>query len=350
MNKFFTTSAALLMTTTTAGAGGLDRSGQPISVIFENGNYAELSFGYVMPSVNGVAGGVDSGNMAPDYSQIASAAKWDINDKLSFALIVDQAVGATVGYTNPAYPAIGVSTANLSGVEITALARYKFSDRFSLHGGARVVQMSGDVNLFNGTYVADFADDTDVGFVVGGAFEIPDIALRVALTYSSETSFSNDTTLFGAPVAPTVYTLPQSVNLDFQSGVAADTLVFGSIRWADWTSTSINSFGYPFNPLVDYSRDVYTYTLGVGRKFNDKFSGSLAMTYESSDGLLTSNLDPTDGRFSVQIGGSYALADNVKLSGGVRYIKIGDAVTETVGGVFNDNSAVAIGLKVGYTF
>ena len=29
------------------------------------------------------------------------------------------------------------------------------------------------------------------------------------------------------------YTLPQSVNLDFQTGVAADTLVFGSVRWVD---------------------------------------------------------------------------------------------------------------------
>ena len=350
MNKILTTSAALLLTTTMAGAGGLDRSGQPITVIFEKGNYAELSFGYVMPSVSGVAFGVDSGNMAPDYSQIAAAAKWDINDRLSFAVIVDQAFGATVGYPNPTYPAVGVSIANLKGVEITALARYRFSDRFSLHGGARAVQMSGDVNLSNGSYVADFANDTDVGFVVGGAYEIPDIALRVALTYSSETSFSNDTTLFGAPVAPTVYTMPQSVNLDFQTGVATDTLVFGSIRWADWTATSISSFGYPANPLVDYTRDVYTYTLGVGRKFNDRFSGSLAMSYESSEGVLTSNLDPTDGRFSVQIGGSYAVADNVKLSGGVRYIKIGDAVTETIGGVFTDNSAVAIGLKVGYTF
>lgn len=350
MNKFFTTTAALLLTTTMAGAGGLDRSGQPISVIFENGNYAELSFGYVMPSVSGIAFGIDSGNMAPDYSQIAGAVKWDINDKLSFAVIVDQAFGATVGYTNPAYPVIGVSTANLNGVEVTALARYKFSDRFSLYGGARAVQMSGDANLSNGTYVADFANDTDVGFVVGGAYEIPDIALLVALTYSSETSFSNDTTVFGTPVAPTDFTMPQSVNLDFQTGVAANTLLFGSIRWADWTATSINPVGYPFNPLVDYTRNVYTYTLGVGRKFNDKFSGSLAMSYESSEGVLTSNLDPTDGRFSVQIGGSYAVADNVKLSGGVRYIKIGDAVTEAIGGVFTDNSAVAIGLKVGYTF
>jgi long-subunit fatty acid transport protein len=340
-----------MLTTTMAGAGGLDRSGQGIGVIFESGNYAELSFGAVMPDVTGVFGAATpSGNVITDYTQLAGAVKWDINDNLSFAVIADQPFGASVYYENPTYP-LGVSRAELVGTGLTALARYKISERISVHGGARAVRMSGNVNLGNGAYVADFADDTDVGYVLGGAYEIPDIALRVALTYSSETSFSNDTVLFGAvPVAPTVYTMPKSVNLDFQTGVAANTLVFGSIRWADWTSTSISSFGYPSNPLVDYTSDVYTYTLGVGRKFSDKFSGSIGMSYESAEGIPVSNLSPTDGYLSVQIGGSYAVTDAVKISGGLRYVMIGDAVTETIGAVFNDNSAVAAGIKVGFSF
>ena len=45
MKKIFTIGAILLLTTTAATAGGLDRSGQGIGIIFEEGNAVELSFG-----------------------------------------------------------------------------------------------------------------------------------------------------------------------------------------------------------------------------------------------------------------------------------------------------------------
>ena len=35
-------------------------------------------------------------------------------------------------------------------------------------------------------YSADYSTGSGTGFVLGGAYERPDIALRVALTYSSE--------------------------------------------------------------------------------------------------------------------------------------------------------------------
>lgn len=55
-----------MLTTTAANAGGLDRSGQSIGAIFEDGRYVELSYGHVMPSVTGVfMGFADSGNIAP---------------------------------------------------------------------------------------------------------------------------------------------------------------------------------------------------------------------------------------------------------------------------------------------
>ena len=352
--------AALFLTTTALSAGGLDRSGQPISALFETGSYAELGFGLVQPSVSGtfthpLAGELASGSVANDYSQLTFALKMDLNEQLSLALILDQPYGAAVEYSQAGYPLNG-TFADLRSQALTALLRYKINDRFSVHGGVRSVGMEADLQVSSpaGTYAAEFDNDRAIGYIVGAAYEIPDIALRVALTYSSETEFSNPTSVMGAtgawaPVANTEFVMPQQIALDFQTGIAANTLLMGQIRWVEWTATEISPQGYPGNPLVSYSDDRITYTVGIGRKFSDSFSGAISVSYEEDQGNLVSNLSPTDGSLSIQIGGSYTM-NNVELSGGIRYIMVGDATTETIGAEFADNSGLAIGMSVGYHF
>ena len=51
MNKILSGSAMLLMTTAPVLAGGIERAPQSLAVLFEQGNYAELSFGGVDPTV-----------------------------------------------------------------------------------------------------------------------------------------------------------------------------------------------------------------------------------------------------------------------------------------------------------
>ncbi|RYG92090.1 transporter [Loktanella sp. IMCC34160] len=364
MNKFLAGSAALLMTTTLAQAGGLDRSGQGIGAIFEDGNHAELSFGYVTPSVTGVGpnpsftGLAGSGNVAPAYSQIGFAVKTDVNDALSFALIMDQPFGASVDYADPGY-ALYETAAEVTSMSFTALGRYKLNNAFSVHGGLRMLSIGGNVAVNDPTngpgvdYAADFSNATGTGYVIGGAYEKPEIALRVALTYSSAIDVSLPTTLTTpalGPVPSTEATLPQSVNLDFQTGIAANTLLFGSIRWVDWTVTELNPFGYPANPLLSYDQDTITYSLGVGRRFSDQLSGSVAIGYEKTVGDPVTDLSPTDGYLSLQIGAAYDLGNGTEISGGVRYLMIGDATTSGAGADFSDNSAIAIGVKLSTTF
>lgn len=353
--------AALLASGTALSAGALDRSGQPIGVLFEQGNFVELGFGLVRPEVSGVfsspLGSAGSGNMAGDYTSLSLSLKTDINEALSFALILDQPYGANVAYTetDPGYPLSG-TTAEFRSTAITALARYRLNDRFSIHGGIRSIGIDADLSVVSpgGTYTATFDSDRALGYVVGAAYEIPDIALRVALTYSSATDFSHGTQVMVAPgvmapVPATEYTMPQSVTLDFQSGIAANTLLFGSIRWADWSETVISPFGYPDNPLVFYEEDFVTYTLGVGRKFSDSFSGAISISYEAAQDLPVSNLGPTDGQLALQVGGTYTMGD-VELTGGVRYVMLGDGTTRSLGAEFADNSALAVGMSVAYRF
>lgn len=353
MKKILTATAAMMLTTTAATAGGLDRSGQGIGAIFEDGGYAELTYGSVTPSVTGVLAGVlSSGNVAESYNQLGFAIKQDINDQLSFALIFDQPFGASVNYddTDAGHPLSG-SAADLKSTGLTALARYKLNENFSVHGGARQVTTEATIRNIGGAYSADVEKATAMGYVVGAAYERKDIAMRVALTYSSELEFSNNTSVGpGGPEGATEYTMPQSVNLDFQSGVAADTLVFGSIRWTEWSKTSITPFGYPAGPLVSYDDDTIAYNIGVGRRFSDQLSGSVSVGYEKATGALASELAPTDGSLSIAIGAAYDLGDGVEVSGGVRYVQLGDATTDTTGSEFADNSAIGVGIKIGMSF
>ena len=355
MKNLIASASVLAVTATGALAGGIDRSGQGIGIIFEDGGYVELSFGMVMPSVTGsvLGGALPSGDMASTYTQFSLGVKQDINDKVSVALILDQPYGANVSYPASAapYPLSG-TTAVLNSQAITAMARYKLSDRMSVHGGLRYETLSGVIEFGPGAaplpgYTLDAKSSGGVGYSVGAAYEIPEIALRVAVTYNSAITHNlTGPSAFGATDFDS--TTPQSVNLDFQSGIAEDTLLFGSIRWVDWPQFDIAPNPLP-TPLLDYSSAVTTYNIGVGRKFSDTFSGSISLGYEAAKSGTSTDLAPTNGYFSVQVGGKYTMGD-MNISGGVRYVMLGDATTSGAGASFADNSAIGIGIKVGYNF
>jgi long-chain fatty acid transport protein len=355
MKRSLTTALAVAAAATSAHAGGVERSTQSVAILFEQGRYAELSFGTFSPDVSGTLG-VSSGDMASTYNTYSLGYKMDLGERMDFALIIDQPIGANVAYpAGTGYPLQG-STAKLTSSAITALLRYQFENNVSVYGGLRYQTVKGVVSLPTvGAYTLNTNYDSEVGYVVGIAWEKPEIAARVALTYNSaithslestETGFGPGTTNAGFETE-----VPQSVNLEFQSGIAKDTLLFGSIRWQEWSAFVIDPPRYALpTPLVAYASNRVTYNLGIGRRFNDNWSGAVTLGYEPSDGALTGNLGPTDGFKSIGLAATYTM-DNVKITGGVRYVDIGDAVANVgPGAQFTGNSGVGIGIRVGYTF
>ena len=363
--------AALLGSASTLHAGGIDRSGQSITALFESGRYAEFSLGSVSPNTSGVGAGpasqvtptpgANSGNMTDSFFTFGAAYKADINDQLSYAIIYDQPFGADVEYpTGTGYFAQG-STAEFNSHALTGLLRYKMPNNFSVHGGIRVQTIEASAAIpFIANYSVDGDRDTGVGYVAGVAYEKPEIALRVSLTYNSKISYdvrTSENSLIGSNVTETEVETPQSVNLEFQTGVAADTLVFGGVRWVDWSSFEIAPNDYSTltggGKLLSYEDDVYTYSLGVGRRLSDTWSVAASVGYEKSNGGFSSNLGPTDGNKSLALAATYT-RDSMKVTTGIRYINIGDAETTLGAGqtaaTFEDNDAVAIGVKVGFTF
>lgn len=370
MKNVLNVGAALLLTTTAATAGGLDRSGQGVGIIFEDGNAAQLSFGSVMPSVTGTAtglglGGASSGNMAADYTQFSFGLKYDINEQFSFGLIFDQPYGADVDYgeADGTYYT-GPATADVDSNAITALLRYKLDGGFSVHGGLRYQTVSASVSkpTIPGGYTLESEDSSANGYVVGVAYERPEIALRVALTYNSAITHDITATetcaVTACATATTSVDTPESFNLDFQTGIAEDTLLFGSIRHAKWTQFDYAPPGHAGlgqGSLQSYDNDTTAYSLGIGRRFNETWSGAVTVGYEDGTGGFAGDLAPTDGNTSLGLGATYT-GEGYKVTGGVRYIWLGDADTEhplidgATGSEFRDNSAVAAGLSVTYSF
>ena len=361
--------AALSVGATGAIAGGVERTTQSPAVLFEEGTYGEVSFGGFNPSVSGVGTafsgtpGASSGSKAPDYLQFGFAIKTDFTERLSGALIFDQPFGADVDYpTGTGYFAQG-STATLRANAITALLRYEIDGGFSVYGGPRLQTLRAEAEVpFVAGYEADGERDEAFGYVLGVAYEIPDIALRVSLTYNSAIGHELDTTessALGAGIeSVTDIDTPQSVNLDFQTGIAPGTLLFGGIRWVEWSEFDITPTVYEGltggNSLVSYDDDTVTYTLGLGRQLTDQWSVAGSVAYEPSTGGFASNLGPTDGFTRLGLGATYAATEAMEVSFGVTYAFIGDAETTlddvNAAGIFEDNTGWGGGIRIGYRF
>ncbi|WP_089603910.1 outer membrane protein transport protein [Acinetobacter piscicola] len=246
-------------------------------------------------------------------------------------------------------------------------------------------------SLYNG-YDASIKETGGAGWLAGAAFQIPEIALKASVTYRSEIDHDVDineslSALGALALLPngaaavadianatgkTTITTPQSVNLDFQTGIMANTVAFANVRWVNWKDFSIQPLkfgkvsqavgplvGQPngFN-LVEYSDDQYSATVGVGRKVNEQWAGNVSVGWDSGAGNPVTTLGPTEGYWNLGLGVQYSPTPSTFIAGGVKYFWLGDAKAQTGAQAgtsqyvadFTDNNAIAYGLKLGYKF
>lgn len=364
--------AALMLTTAPALAGGIERAPQSLAVLFEPGNYVELSFGGADPTVSGRdVASFRTGDVAQGYGFVGLGYKQQINENLSAGLIIEQPFGADVRYpTQPGVPnpavdgsvVLGGTFATVNSITVTALARYKLDNNISFHGGIRASRADAEVGLNGAGYGAlsgyNVRMDAAWGtrYVIGAAYEIPEIAGRVSLTYNSKVTHEFDTreNINPGAVTTTSVDTPRSITLEGQTGVAADTLVFGSIRWVKWSEFLVEPAAFTAatgSGLVSLE-DTTTYTLGVGRKFTENWSGSVSFVYEPKGDDLVSPLAPHTGRKGITLAAVYTM-DNFKVTTGINYSKLGDARPQTAGqprAQMEDSDLWGIGIRVGYSF
>ncbi|PJE25942.1 Long-chain fatty acid transport protein [Pseudooceanicola antarcticus] len=359
-----------LLGATAAHAGGIERTSQSAMLLFAEGNRMELSYGAVSPSLTGRDySGNDIGNVGNSYGLPSFGLKFDLSEKVAVALIYDTPFGADIEYDyGGANQRLDGTMAKADVTALTLLAKYQATDRVSVFGGIRRQTAEGQITLdglaYGGAppggltgYSVELNNGAGTGYVLGAAYEIPEIALRLALTYNSEISHDFDTVEYGLAPMGLAGTMssktPESLQLEFQTGIAADTLLMASIRHVKHSAFKIRP-QFSDTDLVDLS-DTTTYRLGVGRRFTPKLAGQVSVAYEAAGDPLVSPLAPSTGSTQLSLGLSYQVTEALEVSGGVSYVWLGDATPETgtpdtPHADFNDNSATALGLKIAYRF
>ena len=133
--------------------------------------------------------------------------------------------------------------AEVDSSSTTLLTSYDM-DNVTVYGGLKNQSLSASAtNPLVAAYTITSTADSSLGYVLGAAIENPETAMRIALTYHSKINHDIAIVENHGGISATASTLkvtaPESFNLDFQTGIAANTLLFGTIRQVKWTQMSL---------------------------------------------------------------------------------------------------------------
>jgi long-chain fatty acid transport protein len=371
---------------TTAMAGGLERGGYNIDLLFDEGRFAaESTATFVMPQrklknvddtnatngdLNTLPGYEDSADDSENYWSPRIGIKGGLGDA-DCMFDYSQPYGA---HTNPGDDWAGAN----ENIETKVNSdNYAFTCSYSMDAGPGQFRVIAGVNylemdgfkerlvvapelisaLSGGLLAGSGVGRLDLegdgwGWRAGVAYEIPEYALRASLVYYSQVKLDNvsgsvDLTGIPGPLgafvpgAGTVIpvegstAMPDSLELKLQSGIAPDWLAFGSVKWTDWSQLQRIVFynsGTEITSLDLGYRDGWTVTGGVGHKFNEQWSGAVSVTWDRG----------TSQEFGVQsdtwlftTGLAYTPTENVefRLAGVVGILTSGDSTSSTIDGV-----------------
>lgn len=283
-----------------------------------------------------------------DRTTSSLSAKYQLNEDLSFGLTAYNSGAINLNYqgagSNPAGTVINNSgpKVSLSTNSVALLANYLINDSLSLMAGARYDRYKvAQADIYRGAAafgspstagfsIPSVRSDTDVVPIIGAAFSKPEIAMRVELLYQGKAEAVMPTTcstLFIGGTGCTSYNttagLPELVTLKFQTAIAKDTLLLGSIHKGKWSASQIS---VPDNNLLPTTgfKDSLEYSLGLGRRITDKLSVTASYNWDQGWGENTDRvLRFNNGYQGVSLGARYSV-ENLEFTLGYSYTKLGD--------------------------
>jgi long-chain fatty acid transport protein len=330
----------VLMAGSAAHAGGLERGGYDIDLLFDPAPIAgQASATFVLPErklnnvvdtnagdgigTTGAGGGATDGVAeTPAYIVPKMGIKASLGASVDCLADYSQPWGA---HLDPGTGWMGVNSnieTRIDSDNYAATCSWRWGlgkGQVRIIGGAFYQDVSGfkirqvapsGSSTGDGTGRLDLAGH-GTGWRIGAAYEIPAIALRASLVYNSRVDLGNitgllDLTEYNSTTVPVFgnQAMPQSVEFKVQSGIAKDWLAFGSVKWVDWSELQIVSFcsqaimgtmpctylGTGYATSIDFLyRDGWTVTAGVGHKFSDVVSAQVSLAWDrgTTTGLST---------------------------------------------------------------
>ena len=358
--------AAVSILPSVALAEGLERVNIDPSFMLEPGTYAEFGMGQIAPSISAVGALVNVDSVAGTYTATTMAAKTSIGSKIDAGIwYTSQGNGVLIDYgtfVNGLQVNADVSLPTLAG-----MVRYKLSDSMSVIGGLKRVSMdSGSTvsanvrteNIAQANWTFGAASGTSA--VYGIISEIPEIAMRMTVLMESAGAIDVPTTYVQDGVNHTGTTkapVGDATTISLQTGIAPNTLLFGSLKMSNWqddqTMLPINGSATQRHQISDYS-DGQSYTIGLGRRFNDQLSGRVSYFRDpASDCDESSALAPVCERTSLSLGANYAISDQASLSFGYSWSQYGDATIfagTAIEATTTNSSVSTLGARLSYKF
>ncbi|GEO84870.1 MULTISPECIES: OmpP1/FadL family transporter [Alphaproteobacteria] len=339
---------------TSAHAGGWNRGEADTDILFEEGEYVARSGAtlvsprrdYETIGVGGVTVNGTDDDFSQNYWIPSIAAKIKLADNLACALTYTQPFGADADYGPQAQLASLLAGGSGASHKDFITNEYGATCDVNMQAGKGRFHVLGGVFLQDFEYTANayvgdlhLQDHEAFGYRVGVAYDIPEYALRAQLMYRSKVEHNADDGEFdwnpavrpgwGLQDAFGSGTLPQSLKLSLQSGVAPGWLVYGSVKWTDWSvMKSLDySLGTPVPGLYSPQQDIYnwqdgwTIQAGVGHAFNEKFSSTINLTWDKG---VATGADIYSDTWTVGAGVSIkAGPGDVRFGGAVSYLTKG---------------------------
>lgn len=352
-----------------AFSGGWEASRLDSSFMYQEGSYAEVGTSSIDYDVNATTQAGQKHKMAKDQTRTNLSFKTEyenfdvgLTSYMSGAIQLDGQSAHAAGCSLAALALCSVvPTADVTVNSLALLARYRINENMSVLGGLNRYEVSdAKVQSLTGYYVVN---GDELAPIAGAAYENKAIALRVELLLQVETDVTLDAKSSLSPLAATTavtgatMVIPQTLTLNFQSGIAEDTLLFGSVHKADWETAQIsipaNATNGPVAAIGSDFANRTAYSIGIGRKLNESIS--LLGSYSMEDGGGATSSDPftlTDGNQTLGVGARYT-RDNMTISGGYSYTSVGDVtMTHSTGlsATYADNNVTGLGLKISFSF
>ena len=324
-------------------AGGLEVSRQNNMILFSEGKTVNFSTRQTSSTVtDNLYTSLDSQSIIKKLNLMSAAFKSDYNENISYAFEMYEPMASTLQYPATIGGVPAGQKALLRSQALSLTGKYNLSNSgFGLVAGVRqltIKRSTLNINPAQGDLVT--TPDSGIGYVAGVSYEMPEIALKVLLTQAPGIDIVVPTTVVGSGTV----SQPSFTTLEFETGIANNTLMFGSIHQGEHASAQVKLAGSAISSFTDGEK----YNIGVGRKFSEALSGSFSYTTEEgSSPTGTSPLSITNGTDTYSIGVNY-VTESVDIAFGYAMSSFGDkAVTTAYGtGNFTNNDASTTGLRI----